>query len=145
MVDECFEMPSGDTPVPPAITAHVPNDQNGPSCSTSMAQDAPLASNSSTSSYIQSPSVHQGTAFDESFEVNPYAPPDVAPFKDTFAPESSSKASSSGDLNTSTSVSYPQPHDLHFNGNSTQPVFTRRHLDTLALWCSHNSIQFYRL
>ena len=145
MVDECFEPPSGDTPVPPAIAAHVPNDQNGPSCSTSMAQDAPSASHSSTSSYIQSPSVHQGTAVDESFEVNPSAPPDVAPFKDTFAPESSSKASSSGDLNTSTSVSYPQPHDLHFYGNSTQPVSTRRHLDTLALWCFYNSIQFYRL
>lgn len=92
MVDECFEPPSVDTPVPPAIAAHVPNAQNGQSCSTSMAQDAPSASHSSTSSYIQSPSVHQGTAVDESFEVNPYAPPDVAPFKDTFAPESSSKS-----------------------------------------------------
>ena len=133
MVDECFEMPSGDTPVPPAIAVLVPNDQNGPPCSTSMTQDAPSANHSSTSSYIQSPSVHQGTAGDESFEVNPSAPPDVAPFKDTFATESSSKASSSGDLTTSTSVSYPQPHDLHYNVNSIQPVSTRRHLDTLAL------------
>ena len=89
MVDECFELPSGDTPVPPAIAALFPNDQNGPSCPTSMAQDSPSASHSSTSSYIQSPFVHQGTAVDESFEVNPSAPPDVAPFKDTFAPESS--------------------------------------------------------
>ena len=145
MVDECFEMSSGDTPVPPAIAALVPNDQIGPSCSTSMVQDAPSASNSSTPFLVQSPSVHQGTAVDESFEVNPSAPPDVAPFKDTFAPESSSKASSPGDLNTSTSVSYPQPHDLHVNGNSTQPVSTQRHLDTLALWCFHNTIQFYRL
>ena len=145
MIGECFEPPNGDTPVPPATAAHVINDQNGPSCSISMAQDAPSASHSSTSSYIQSPFVHQGTAVDESFEVNPFAPPDVAPVKDTFAPESSSQASSSGDLITSTSVSYPQPHDLHFNGYSTQPVSTRRHLDTLALWCSYNSIQFYRL
>ena len=132
MVDECFEMPSGDTSVPPAIAVLVPNDQNGPSCSTSMTQDAPSASHSSTSSCIQSPSIHQGTAVDESFEVNPSPPPDVALFKDTVASESSSKASSSRDLNTSTLVSYPQPHDLHFNGNSTQPVSTRRHLDTLA-------------
>ena len=145
MVDDCFEPPSGDTPVQPAIAAHVPNDLNGPSCPTSMAQDAPSASQLSTSSFIQSPSVHQGTAVDESFEVNPSAPPDVAPFKDAFAPESSSKASSSGDLNSSTSVSYPQPHDLHFYGNFTQPVSTRRHLDTLALWFSYNSIQFYRI
>ena len=145
MVDECFETSSGDTPVLPAIAVLVPNDQNGPSCSTLMAQDAPSASHSSTSSFIQSPSVHQGTAVDESFEANPSAPSDVAPFKDTFAPESSSKASYSGDLSTSTSVSYPQPHDLHYNGNSTQPVSTRRHLDTLALWCFYNSIQFYRL
>ena len=48
-------------------------------------------------------------------------------------------------LNTSTSVSYPQPHVLHFNGNSIQPVSTRRHLDTLALWCLHNSTQFFLL
>ena len=145
MIDECFESPSGDTLVPPAIAALVPNDQNGPSCSTSMAQDAPSASHSSTSAYIQSPSVHQGTAVDESFEVNPSDPPDVAPLKDTLAPESSSRAFSSGDLNTSTSVSYPQPHDLHHNGNSTQPVSTRRHLDTLALWCFYNSIHLFRL
>ena len=140
-----FKPPNGDTPVPPATAAHVPNDQNGPSCSISMAQDAPSASHSSTSSYIQSPFVHQGTAVDESFEVKPYAPPDVAPVKDTFAPESSSKASSSGDFNTSTSVSYPQPHDPLYNEKSIQPVSTRRQLDTLALWCFYNSIQFYRL
>ena len=145
MVDECFELPSGDTPVPPAIAVLFPNDQNGPLYSTSMAQDAPSASHSSTSSYIQSPSVHQGNAVDESFKVNPFAPPDVVLFNETLAPESSSKASSSGDLNTRTSVSYPQPHDLHFNGNSVQPVSTRRHLDTLALWCFDNFIQFYRL
>ena len=93
MVDEYSEPPISDTPVSPAIAAHVPNDPNGPSCSTSIAQDAPSASHSSTSSYFQSPSVHQGTAVDDSFEVNSFPPPNDVLFNNTLAPEFSSVAS----------------------------------------------------
>ena len=56
-VDEYDEPPISDTPVSPAIAAHVSNYTNGSSCSTSIAQDVPSASYSSTASYFQSPSV----------------------------------------------------------------------------------------
>ena len=118
MVDEYFELPIGDTPVPPAIVAHVPNDLNGPSCPVSIAQDAPSTSHSPTSSYILSPSVHQGTAVDDSFEVNSFPPPNDVPFDNTLAPEFSSEASSSGDLDTATSVPNPLPHEQSENWNN---------------------------
>lgn len=87
--------------------------QNGSSCPVSIDQDAPTASHSSTSSYFQSPPVHQGTAVDDSFEVNSFPPPNDVPFDNTLAPEFSSKAYSSGDLDRATSVPNPQPHEQY--------------------------------
>ena len=87
MVDEYFEPPTIDTPVPPAVTVHVPNGLNGPPFPISIAPYALSASYSPSSSYIQSPLVHQGTVVDNSFEANPFAPPNDDPFDNIFAPE----------------------------------------------------------
>ncbi|GJU80950.1 hypothetical protein Tco_1283315 [Tanacetum coccineum] len=53
---------------------------------------------SSIFSNHQSSSVHHGVAVEHSFEVNPFAPADNEPFVNTFAPDPSSKASSSGEI-----------------------------------------------
>ncbi|GJT68998.1 retrovirus-related pol polyprotein from transposon TNT 1-94, partial [Tanacetum coccineum] len=54
---------------------------------------------SSSSSALQSPSLHKGVAADSTLmEDNPFAPVDNHPFINVFAPEPSSEASSSGDL-----------------------------------------------
>lgn len=137
MFDEYIEPPTIDTPVPPAAATHGPNDLNGSSVSISIAQDAPSASHSPSSSNIQSPSVHQGTAVDNSFEVNPFAPLEDDPFVNTSAPESPSKASSSEDFNLAASLPYPQPHEHlrkwtidppidNIIGNPSRPVSTRK-------------------
>ncbi|GKC44769.1 retrovirus-related pol polyprotein from transposon TNT 1-94 [Tanacetum coccineum] len=65
---------------------------------TNLDQDAPSGSHSPSSSDHQSSSVHQGVAADHSFEVNPFAPADHEPFVNVFAPDLSSKASSSREI-----------------------------------------------
>ncbi|GJT43173.1 retrovirus-related pol polyprotein from transposon TNT 1-94, partial [Tanacetum coccineum] len=69
-----------------------------PSISISVDQDAPLGSHSPSSSDHQSSSVHHGVAAENYFEVNPFAPADNEPFINTFAPDPSSEASTSGDF-----------------------------------------------
>lgn len=83
--------------------------------------------------------------------MNPFAPPEDAPFENIFAPESSTEISSSEEPNTATSVPYPQPHDHlrkwnndhsidNIIGNPSRPVSTRKQLATDALWCFFNYV-----
>ncbi|GJV55918.1 hypothetical protein Tco_1456923 [Tanacetum coccineum] len=53
---------------------------------------------SSIFSNHQSSSVHHGVAAEHSFEVNPFAPADNEPFVNSFAPDPSFEASSSGEI-----------------------------------------------
>ena len=74
MFDEYFESPTIDTTtkapsLPPVADARIPHSLDGPSVSVSFRQDGP------------SPLVQQGLAVDNSFEVNPFAPTDDAPFE----------------------------------------------------------------
>ena len=87
--DEHFETPTDDTTTPSVATAPVPNNSSGLSVSTLIDQEAQSASHSPSSSNLQSPSVHQGTAVDNSFEVNSFPPPNDVPFDKIFAPETS--------------------------------------------------------
>nr|GEY31620.1 putative ribonuclease H-like domain-containing protein [Tanacetum cinerariifolium] len=78
----------------------VPVNSAGTPSSTTIDQDAPSLSISPSSSALQSPSLHQGIAAKSTLmEDNHHiAPVDNNPFKNVFAPEPSSDASSSGDI-----------------------------------------------
>ncbi|GJX39952.1 copia protein [Tanacetum coccineum] len=67
-----------------------------PTVSISGDQDAPLDSHLPSSSNHQSSTVHHGVAAEHSFKVNPFAPADNEPFVNSFAPDPSFEASSSG-------------------------------------------------
>jgi hypothetical protein len=156
MFDENFEPQNVAAPEAPVIpkpagVANVPHVNAGPSTSLSWDPEAPTISHSVTTSNVQSSSVQRVAAVDNSFEVNPFAPPDDEPFVNFFAPESSNDATSSEESNTATSIHYPQPHeDLrkwtndhpidNIIGNPSRPVSTRKQLAIDALWCFFNSV-----
>ncbi|GKE45577.1 retrovirus-related pol polyprotein from transposon TNT 1-94, partial [Tanacetum coccineum] len=99
MFDEYMEPPCVERPVSPAPAVQVPVNSAGAPSSTTIDQDAPSLSHSSSSSALQSPSLHQGIVAESTLiEDNPFALVDNNPFINVFAPEPSSEASSSGDL-----------------------------------------------
>ncbi|GJU56823.1 retrovirus-related pol polyprotein from transposon TNT 1-94, partial [Tanacetum coccineum] len=101
MFDEYLEPTRAERPVSPAPTVSVLVNSAGIPSSTTIDQDAPSPSHSPSSSALQSPSLHQGIAFESTLmEDNPFAPIDNNPFINVFAPEPSSEASSSGDLSS---------------------------------------------
>ncbi|GJZ26636.1 retrovirus-related pol polyprotein from transposon TNT 1-94 [Tanacetum coccineum] len=76
----------------------VPVNSAGTPSSTTIDQDAPSLSHSSSSLALQSPSSQQGVAAGSTIvEVNHFAYVDNDPFVNVFSPEPSSEASSSGD------------------------------------------------
>ncbi|GJS66991.1 retrovirus-related pol polyprotein from transposon TNT 1-94 [Tanacetum coccineum] len=99
MFDEYMEPPRVERPVPLAPAVSVPVNSAGIPSSTTIDQDATSPSHSPSSSALQSLSLHKGVAADSTFmEDNPFAPVDNYPFRNVFALEPSSEASSSGDL-----------------------------------------------
>nr|GEU99301.1 hypothetical protein [Tanacetum cinerariifolium] len=112
MFDEYLEPPRVERPVhhAQAIQALV-NSADTPS-STTIDQDAPSPSISSSSSALQFHGLHQGVTAESTFiKDNPVAPIDNTPFTNVFASEPNSEASSSGDI-SSTESTYelvPQP------------------------------------
>ncbi|GJU84666.1 retrovirus-related pol polyprotein from transposon TNT 1-94 [Tanacetum coccineum] len=90
-------------------------------------------------------------SFSSFMEDNPFAPVDNNPFINVFAPEPSSKASSSGDLSSVESPyvsqtlhhlrKWSKDHPLdNIIGTPSRPVSTRKQLATDALWCLYNSV-----
>nr|GEU94139.1 retrovirus-related Pol polyprotein from transposon TNT 1-94 [Tanacetum cinerariifolium] len=111
MLDEYCEPPSVERPVPPAPAAQVPvNSASAPS-STTIDQDAPSISYSPSSSAVQPPISHQGVTAGPTIKDNPFAQAEDDPFVNVFAPESSSKESSSRDVSSVESHQVIQPHD----------------------------------
>ncbi|GJR47695.1 integrase, catalytic region, zinc finger, CCHC-type containing protein [Tanacetum coccineum] len=129
-----------------------PVNSAGTPSSTTIDQDAPSPSHSPSSSALQSLSLHKGVAADSTLmEDNPFAPVDNHPFINVFAPEPSSEASSSEDLNSAESIyvsqtlhhlgKWSKDHPLdNIIGNPSRPVSTRKQLATDALWCLYNSV-----
>ncbi|GJU12194.1 retrovirus-related pol polyprotein from transposon TNT 1-94 [Tanacetum coccineum] len=104
MFDEYLEPPCVERPVSPAPAIFEPVNSAGTPSSTTIDQDAPSPSHSPSSSALQSPSLHQGVAADTTLmEDNPFAHVDNHPFINVFALETSSEASSSGDLSSAES------------------------------------------
>ncbi|GKD37913.1 integrase, catalytic region, zinc finger, CCHC-type containing protein, partial [Tanacetum coccineum] len=96
MFDEYFEPPRVKRPVPPAPVVQVPVISAGTPSSTTIDQDAPSTSHSTSSSEVQPPISHQGVTARPTFEDNPFAQVDNDPFVNVFALEPSSEESSSG-------------------------------------------------
>ncbi|GJU66580.1 hypothetical protein Tco_1252839 [Tanacetum coccineum] len=83
----------------------------GTPSSTTIDQDAPSLSHSSSSLALQSPSLQQGVAAESTImEENPFAPVDNDPFVNVFAPKPSSEASSSEDVSSAESTYVTQTH-----------------------------------
>nr|GEX75844.1 retrovirus-related Pol polyprotein from transposon TNT 1-94 [Tanacetum cinerariifolium] len=105
MFDEYMEPPRVERPgsLAPAVQVQV-NSASTSSCTT-IDQDAPYPSHSSSSSALQSPSLHQDVAAESTLmEDNPVAPVDSNPFINVFALKPSSDASSSGDVSSAEST-----------------------------------------
>nr|GFA67493.1 Gag-Pol polyprotein [Tanacetum cinerariifolium] len=100
---------------------------------------------------VQPPISHQGIAARPTIKDNPFAQADIDLFVNVFAPELSSEESSSGDVSLTESTQVVHPHN-HLGkwskdhpldnviGNPSHPVYTRKQLATVALWCLYNSI-----
>ncbi|GJZ00248.1 retrovirus-related pol polyprotein from transposon TNT 1-94 [Tanacetum coccineum] len=151
MFDDYFEPHTVDRPVPPAPATQVPVNLIDPSVSISVDQDAPLGSHSPLSPDHQSSSVHHGVAGEHSFEVNPFALADNKSFVNSFAPDPSSEASSSGEITIAESNQSTQPHEHlrkwtdsylidNIIRNPSRPVSTRKQFVTDALWYFYNSV-----
>ncbi|GJY80192.1 retrovirus-related pol polyprotein from transposon TNT 1-94 [Tanacetum coccineum] len=98
MFDEYMEPPRVERPVSPAPAVSVPVNSAGTPSSTTIDQDAPSLSHSSSSLALQSPSLHQVVVAESTLmKDNPFASVDQHPFIKVFAPEPSSEASSSGE------------------------------------------------
>ncbi|GJU26340.1 retrovirus-related pol polyprotein from transposon TNT 1-94 [Tanacetum coccineum] len=151
MFDDYFKPHTVDRPVPPAHATQVLVNPIDPSVSIFVDQDAPSGSHSPSSFDHQSSSVHHGVAAENSFEVNPFAPANIEPFVNTFAPDPSSEASSSGEFTIAESNQSNQTHE-HLRKwidsypidniivNPSRPVSTLKQLATDALWCFYNSV-----
>ncbi|GJZ43461.1 retrovirus-related pol polyprotein from transposon TNT 1-94 [Tanacetum coccineum] len=112
MFDEYLEPTCVKRPVSPALTVSVSVTLAGTPSSTTIDQDEPSLSHSPSSSALQSLSLHQGVVAKSTLmEDNPFPPVDNDPFINMFALESSSNASSSGDLSSTKSLYelVPQP------------------------------------
>nr|GEX01487.1 retrovirus-related Pol polyprotein from transposon TNT 1-94 [Tanacetum cinerariifolium] len=105
MFDEYLEPPRVNKPISPAPAVPVPVNSAGIPSSTSIDQDAPSLSHSSSSSALQSPCLYQGVAAESTLmDGNPFDPIDNDPFINIFASEPTSKASSSGDASSAEST-----------------------------------------
>ncbi|GJT19221.1 retrovirus-related pol polyprotein from transposon TNT 1-94 [Tanacetum coccineum] len=89
----------------------IPSGETGKPSSTTIDQDAPSTSHSPSSSVVQPPTSHQGVAAGPTIKDNPFAQADNDPFVNVFAPEPSSKESSSGDVSSAESTKVIQPHN----------------------------------
>nr|GEX16463.1 putative ribonuclease H-like domain-containing protein [Tanacetum cinerariifolium] len=98
MFDEYLEPSRVKRPVSPALAVPVPVNSAGTPSSTTINQDAPSLSHSSSFLKLQSPNLQQGVAAESTImKDNPLALVDNDPFVNVFSPEPSSEALSSGD------------------------------------------------
>ncbi|GKC19624.1 retrovirus-related pol polyprotein from transposon TNT 1-94 [Tanacetum coccineum] len=111
MFDEYLEPPSVERLVSPAHATQVPVISAGTPSSIPIDQDAPSTSYSPSSSEVQPPIIHQGVVAVPTIKDNPFAQADNDPFFNVFAPEPSSKESSSVDVCSTESNQVIQPHN----------------------------------
>nr|GEX98005.1 retrovirus-related Pol polyprotein from transposon TNT 1-94 [Tanacetum cinerariifolium] len=138
MFDEYMEPPRIESTVSPTPTVPVAVNSVGTPSYTSIDQDAPSPSHLPSSLALQSPCLHQGIAAESTLmDENLFSPVDNDPFINIFAPEPTSKASSSGDASSAESTyvtqtlyhlrKWSKDHPIdNVIGNPSRPVSTRK-------------------
>ncbi|GKF38929.1 hypothetical protein Tco_0118990 [Tanacetum coccineum] len=146
MFDEYLEQSRVNEPVPSATEVNAQVVPPGTSLSTTIAQDAPSISASSSTSDMHHPVIHQGIAEEPTLEDYPITHDVLHPLVNPVAGEPSSAQSTSGDVSLAepNQVSQPPDHlrkwtkDHPLNnivGNPSRLVSTRKQLASDALWC----------
>ncbi|GJY79854.1 putative ribonuclease H-like domain-containing protein [Tanacetum coccineum] len=146
MFDEHLEQSRVDEPVPYATEINAQVVPPGTSLSTTIAQDAPSTSASSSTSDIHLPVQHQEIAEEPIQEDTPIIHDVLPPSHNLVTGDPGSAQSSSGNVNAAepNQVNYPPDHIRRWTkdhpldnivGNPSRPVSTRKQLASDALWC----------
>ncbi|GJW86121.1 retrovirus-related pol polyprotein from transposon TNT 1-94 [Tanacetum coccineum] len=145
MFDEYLEQSRVNEPVPSATEVNAQVAPPGTSLSTTMAQDAPSTSASSSTSDMHHPVRHQGIAEEPTHEDSPINHDVLHPLLNPVTGEPGSAQSSSGNVNSAEPNQVNQPPDHlrrwtkdhpldNIVGNPSRPVSTRKQLASDALW-----------
>ncbi|GJR16969.1 retrovirus-related pol polyprotein from transposon TNT 1-94 [Tanacetum coccineum] len=146
MFDEHLEQSRVNEPVPSATEINAQVVPPGTSLSTTIAQDAPSTSASSSTSDIHHPVQHQEIAEEPTHEDTPINHDVLHPSHNLVTGDPGSAQSSSGNVNSAepNQVNYPPDHLRRWTkdhpldnivGNPSRPVSTRKQLASDALWC----------
>ncbi|GJR95427.1 retrovirus-related pol polyprotein from transposon TNT 1-94 [Tanacetum coccineum] len=146
MFDEYVEQSRVNEPVPSATAVNAQVVPPGTSLSTTIAQDAPSTSASSSTSDMHHPVRHQGIAEEPTLEDSPITHDALHPSFNPVNGEPGSTQSSSGNVNSTEPNQVTQPPDHlrrwtkdhpldNIVGNPSHPVSTRKQLASDALWC----------
>ncbi|GJX18001.1 putative ribonuclease H-like domain-containing protein, partial [Tanacetum coccineum] len=146
MFDEHIEQSRVNEPVPSATEINAQVVPPGTSLSTTIAQDAPSTSASSSTSDIHHPVQHQEIAEEPTHEDTPINHDVLHPSHNLVTGDPGSAQSSSENVNTAepNQVNYPPDHLRRWTkdhpldnivGNPSRPVSTRKQLASDALWC----------
>ncbi|GJW62821.1 retrovirus-related pol polyprotein from transposon TNT 1-94 [Tanacetum coccineum] len=146
MFDEHLEKSRVNEPVPSVTEINAQAILPGTSLSTTIAQDAPSTSASSSTSDIHLPVQHQEIAEEPIQEDTPIIHDVLHPSHNLVSGDPGSAQSSSGNVNTAepNQVNYPPDHLRRWTkdhpldnivGNPSRPVSTRKQLASDALWC----------
>ncbi|GJV67090.1 retrovirus-related pol polyprotein from transposon TNT 1-94 [Tanacetum coccineum] len=144
--DEYLEQSRVNEPVPSATEVNAQVVPPGTSLSTTIAQDAPSTSASSSTSDMHHPVRHQGIAEEPTHEDSPINHDVLHPLLNPVTGEPGSAQSSSGNVNSAEPNQVNQPPDHlrrwtkdhpldNIVGNPSRPVSTRKQLASDALWC----------
>ncbi|GJY54436.1 putative ribonuclease H-like domain-containing protein [Tanacetum coccineum] len=146
MFDEYLEQPRVNELVPSATEINAQVVPLGTSLSTTIAQDAPSTSASSSTSDMHHPVRYQEITEEPTHEDPPINHDVLHPSHNLDTGEPGSAQSSSGDVNSAepNQVNYPPDHLRRWTkdhpldnivGNPSRPVSTRKQLASDALWC----------
>ncbi|GJX73849.1 retrovirus-related pol polyprotein from transposon TNT 1-94 [Tanacetum coccineum] len=146
MFDEYFEQSRVNEPVPSATAVNAQVVPPGTSLSTTIAQDAPSTSASSSTSDMHHPVRHQGIAEEPTLEDSLITHDALHPSFNPVTGEPGLAQSSSGNVNSAEPNQVTQPPDHlrrwtkdhpldNIVGNPSRPVSTRKQLASDALWC----------
>ncbi|GJU32920.1 retrovirus-related pol polyprotein from transposon TNT 1-94 [Tanacetum coccineum] len=145
-VDDYFEQSRVNEPVPSATAVNAQVVPPGTSLSTTIAQDAPSTSASSSTSDMHHPVRHQGIAEEPTLEDSLITHDALHPSFNPVTGEPGLAQSSSGNVNSAEPNQVTQPPDHlrrwtkdhpldNIVGNPSRPVSTKKQLASDALWC----------